>query len=79
MQIRTLSWLDKCLQNERNFVTFSLISLGIPGAVGLVFGYSDYGGFGFWLFLVLVAFFGAYLWGLIMWHFFVKGYSGRQK
>ena len=76
MLLKTLAQLGRYLQNKRNFMTYWLISTGIPGAVGSVWWLGKYGGILFSLFLVIVAFAGAYLGGLLMWEFYVKGFLG---
>jgi len=77
--MKTLGQLGKLLRSKRNFMIYSVISVGLPGAVGLVWMFGRHGGgILFSLFLVLVAFFSACLWGLLMWEVFMKGFSHRQ-
>lgn len=57
---------------------YSLMGGGIPSAVGLVWWLGKYGNIWFSLFLVLVGFFAAFLWGLLMWEFFMKGFLNRE-
>lgn len=53
---------------------YSLATVGVPGAVGLIWMLGADGGLLFQLFLVFAAFLGATLWGILMWEFFVKGF-----
>jgi hypothetical protein len=45
-----------------------MVVVGMPGAVMAVMGYGQYGGAGWMLYLICIAFAGAYVWGLLMWH-----------
>jgi hypothetical protein len=79
MQMKTLARLGRYLQTRRNFLIYSFIVIGIPGAIGLVWMFGEYGSASFWLFLALLAFFCAYLWGVLMWHLFMQRFSDTRE
>lgn len=58
------------LRNKRNFLLFSLIAVGLPAGVFLVWRFGHYGGVGFSVFLLGIALCGGLLWGVIMWEYF---------
>jgi len=77
--MKRLSALGIYLSNKKNFLVYSLLTIGVPGAVAAVWLLNEYGGPLYWLILVGAAFLGAYIWGLLMWHFFAKGFWGIQE
>jgi hypothetical protein len=60
------------LQNKRHFLTFSTVGLGSFFALWFLFGFGEYGALGLWLFIVVISFLGAFVWGLIMWEIMGK-------
>ena len=78
MQI--LSKLGRYLGSKRNFLIYSMISVGIPSASVLVWWFGHLGDMWFKLFMIVVALCGSLLWGLVMWQYFGWKYPGtRQK
>lgn len=78
MLLKALTKFGMYLQIKRNVIIYFLITVGIPAAVALVWWIGRHAGIWFSLFLIVVAFLGAYLSGLLMWEFFMKGFSNRQ-
>jgi len=62
------------LKNQRNFLIFSTLSVGIPCAVVFVWWLGKYVGISSSLLMVVIALGGGLLWGVLMWYFFVKGF-----
>ena len=77
--MKVLIQLGKWLQEKRNFMIYSLVATGIPGAIALVWWLGGYGNIWFSVYLVLIVFLGAYLWGLLMWRFFMKRFLRRTE
>lgn len=66
------------IQTKNNFLKYSVVSIGIPGAVALVLTLGKNGGLLFCVFLSGVALTGSWLWGVLMWEFFVKPMLSRR-
>lgn len=71
--------LGRYLRNKRNFLTFSLICVGLPCAALLVWRFGHYGDVWFKLFVILVALGGGLLWGLIMWQYFAWKFPSMRQ
>jgi len=65
----------KYLRIKRNFILFSLLSVGVPTGVAFIWQFGNYGGLIFASFLFVVGLCAGLLWGLLMWAFFVKGFK----
>lgn len=55
------------LRNRRNFMKYGVASVGVPGAVGLLWMFGGNGGVGWWLFLVVLALAAGWMWAYLMW------------
>ena len=51
-------------------MAYSIVMVGIPSALGLIWVFRGNGGPLFWLFLGVAAFLASILWGVVMWEFF---------
>ena len=67
-----LPWLRQTVRTKRGFLAHCMVVVGIPAAVMVVMGYRQYGGVGWTLYLICVAFAGVYVWALLMWHLWFK-------
>jgi hypothetical protein len=61
------------LKKKRNFLVFSVASVGIASAAILVWNFGRYVDIFFSLFLVAVGLGAGLLWGILMWEFVIKG------
>lgn len=57
----------KYLQDKSNFIRVGTVGIGVPAAVGLLWMFGGHGGVGWWLYLVVLAFGGGWLWAVFMW------------
>lgn len=57
----------KYLQHRHNFIKFGVASVGVPGAVGLLWMFGGHGGVGWWLFLVVLGLAAGWAWAFFMW------------
>jgi len=65
-----LAKFGNLLKKKRNFMIYSLVAVGIPAAVSFVWILGEGGNLADWLFLIALAFGGAYVSGLLAWRFF---------
>ncbi len=64
-------WVGEYLKKKRNFLTFSVVAMGIGSAAILVWNFG-HGDIIFSLFLVAVGLGAGLLWGILMWEFVIK-------
>ncbi|OGA53023.1 MAG: hypothetical protein A3F74_04815 [Betaproteobacteria bacterium RIFCSPLOWO2_12_FULL_62_58] len=55
------------LQERRNFIGVGAIAFGMPCAIAELWMFGEYGGIGWWIFLVLLAIPAAWAWAYFMW------------
>jgi len=65
------------LMKKRNFMIYFVLGVGIPGAASLLWAVGDGGNIADGIFLVALAFSGAYLGALVMWRFFQSYFSKK--
>jgi hypothetical protein len=70
----------RMLARKRNFLIFALVAVGTPGLIGVTWlyftHYSSLSVF-LWFYMLAVVLVVAFVWGLLMWKFFVKERSER--
>ena len=59
-------------QTRAKFILATITAVGLPGALGLVFMFRNYGGFFFFVYLVLVALVFSALGGFVVWEIYAK-------
>lgn len=72
--------LGQYLAVKRNFIRYSLATLGIPGVIGVTWLYFKYyadRSVLLWLYMIGVAVVAAYIWGIAMWKLFMSERSAR--
>lgn len=74
--MKALVRLGNYISTERNFLRVSFLGLGAPAAVIGVWAISGYGAL-VALVTAVLAFIGAYVWGLIMWRLVFRGIYAR--
>jgi len=57
----------KHLRDKRSFIKVETVAFGVPFAVAELWMFGAHGGVGWWLFLVVLAFAGAWIWASLMW------------
>ncbi len=77
MPVIKLSLLRKYMESRRDFMVFAVVRMGLIASAGLVWEFGRYGGIQVTLLLVIVSFIGAYIWGILMWAFFMKPFMNR--
>ena len=73
--------LGQYLAVKRNFIRYSLATIGIPGVCGVTWLYFKYyadRSFLLWLYMIGVAVVAAYMSGLAMWKLFMSERSARS-
>jgi hypothetical protein len=78
VQRRFVSWLRETVRTKRGFLNYCLVGFGIPEATLLVLNFRQYGDAAWTLYLICVAFAGAYAFGLGMWHFIGKANASKK-
>jgi hypothetical protein len=48
-------------------MTYGIASVGVPGAVGLLWMFGAYGGIGWWVLLTVLALVAGWAWAYFMW------------
>lgn len=72
--------LGQYLAVKRNFIRYSLATVGIPGVGGVSWLYFKYyadRSVFLWLYMIGVALVAAYIWGVAMWKLFMSERSVR--
>lgn len=59
--------VGKYLREKRNFIKVGTVAFGVPFTAVTLWIAGGYGGVGWWLFLVALAFAASWLWALGMW------------
>jgi predicted permease len=77
--MKNVARLGKWLQDKRNFLKYSLFACGIPATAFSIYVAGREEGLLYWAFLSVLSFGAAYLWGLIMWHIFVRNIAARRR
>jgi hypothetical protein len=78
-----ITWLTRLgsyLAVKRNFIRYSLVTVGIPGVGGVTWLYFEYyadRSILLWLYMIGVAIVGAYVSGILMWKLFMEQRSAR--
>ena len=65
--------------NKQSAIWYSVSAFGVPMAVVVLWLFDGEGGPLVSVVLAVVALFGGYIFGLLMWHFFLKSYSEKPK
>jgi len=68
--VQTFAQFGRWLRHKQNFLLFSVIAVGLPAAVFLVWSFGHYGDVPFKFFLFGIALCGGLLWGVIIWEYF---------
>lgn len=55
------------MRQKSNFIKVGTVAFGVPFAIAALWIVGGYGGFGWWLFLTIVAFLAAWAWTFFMW------------
>lgn len=76
--MKALVRLGNYISTERNFLLVSVVGLGVPAAAIGVWAISSYGAF-VAVVTALLAFIGAYVWGLIMWRLMFRDIYARVR
>jgi hypothetical protein len=83
MRSLMITWLTRFGQYlivRRNFIRYSLATVGIPSVFGVTWLYFEYyadRSILLWLYMLGVAVVSAYVWGLLMWKLFMEDRSKR--
>jgi hypothetical protein len=78
--ITWLTRLGQYLAVKRNFIRYSLATIGIPAVGGVTWLYFKYyadRSVLLWLYMIGVAVVAAYIWGIAMWKLFMSERSAR--
>lgn len=78
--IMWLTRFGRYLAVRRNFIRYSLATVGIPGVGSVTWLYFEYyadRSILLWLYMIGVAMVGAYISGILMWKFFMEERSKR--
>ena len=59
--------VSEYLKEKRNFVKVGTVAFGVPFATGAHWMVGAYGGVAWWLFLVVLALVGSWVWASLMW------------
>jgi nitrate reductase NapE component len=78
MSLSVLARLGNYIRERRNFLKFSVVSAGLPAAAIALATLGSYGAVVFWIFLVILAPAGAYLWGVVFWELFLENIYHRE-
>jgi hypothetical protein len=70
---------EEYLKSKRKFIGYSLLAFGIPVAVGWIWVMDAYHNAYFSLFVAIIAFLGAYLWGVFVWELYLKHHLHHRK
>lgn len=79
VQMKPLASFNDRFKDKRSFVVYSLLGMGIPLSVILIWLFGSDADFLYWIFLASLAFAGAYVWSLGMWRFFTGGSSSNSQ
>jgi len=66
--------LPTYLRSRQSLQRWSVYVAGIPFAAVLLWEFGSYGGLYFQAFIVALGLAGAWLWGFLMWEFYVKAF-----
>lgn len=67
VQQNLLVRLGKYLHHRRNFMKVASATFGLPFAAVMLWMFGEYGGVGWWLFLVALALPAAWMWAFFIW------------